>query len=265
MQRLGSEAGLCCGQPVPCALIPTPRSTLPHGPQPAPSPPVPPMPPSLQSCPSPGLTRPCARGMRVPPVPPAAVGPTALPTPGCPPSEAPGPPQCPGRAGLTLWGKGSQGVRGGEAQHQSHQYQHLGGEGQRWGKAAPCQGRQAAVPTRGAGPGCGRQRGRGHSSLSQGGSRFGQEGGERSRGGSGWESPARGGRWAQHPALPSAAPGRRSPLPPGAPQRSPDPEGRPLCLPCRPWRALLLLALHGLGPVSCGVYTEPGPCGAAPR
>lgn len=182
-----------------------------------------------------------------------------------PPSEAPGPPQCPGRAGLTLWGKGSQGVRGGEAQHQSHQYQHLGGEGQRWGKAAPCQGRQAAVPTRGAGPGCGRQRGRGHSSLSQGGSRFGQEGGERSRGGSGWESPARGGRWAQHPALPSAAPGRRSPLPPGAPQRSPDPEGRPLCLPCRPWRALLLLALHGLGPVSCGVYTEPGPCGAAPR
>lgn len=114
MQRLGSEAGLCCGQPVPCALIPTPRSTLPHGPQPAPSPPVPPMPPSLQSCPSPGLTRPCARGMRVPPVPPAAVGPTALPTPGCPPLR----PQAPhsARAGQdSLFGgkavRASAGVR----------------------------------------------------------------------------------------------------------------------------------------------------------
>lgn len=37
---------------------------------------------------------------------------------------------CPGGAGLTLWGEGSQGVRRSEAQHQPYQSQHLGGEGQ---------------------------------------------------------------------------------------------------------------------------------------
>lgn len=94
----------------------------------------------------------------------------------------------------------------------------------------------------------------------------------------GWQQVWAGGReaepWGQRLGKPrtgwamGAAPGPSPYSPrqeePPASRCSPAPEGPPLCLPRRPWCALLLLALHGLGPVS-GVYTEPGPCGAAPR
>lgn len=106
-------------------ILPHPISTLPT-PHHFPAHPLTP-PPHQKSCPDPGSRRPVSEGCGRSLLPPAAVwvlqsSPSPPPL-GFLPSKAP---LCPGRAGLTLWGEGSQGIRRSEAQHQPYQHQHLG-------------------------------------------------------------------------------------------------------------------------------------------
>lgn len=208
--------------------------------RPHPNPPAPPFPmvPSLLHHPlSPRIPQPVelpqSRAHTAPyqrdlgtPSPSSCCGSCSPPHTGVPPSEAPGPPQCPGRAGLTLWGKGSQGVRGGEAQHQSHQHQHLGGEGERWGKAAPCQAGRQPFPQEEPGQGAAGSAGEGTAASARVAAGLGRREGSGAVGAAAGKAPHRagGGRSTRpFPVQPPAGGAPRLPALPSAPQPPRDP------------------------------------------